>query len=75
MPAKRKQDFCDYIEKNIDIKTLDELADDLGITKQCVYHYVKTYGIKKSIKCMTDAMREIRRLRLLVPHETFTQVN
>lgn len=75
MPAKRKFLFCDYIEKNIDIKTLDEIADELGITKQCVHHYVKTYGIKKSIKTMSDAMKEIRRLRLLVPHETFTQVN
>jgi hypothetical protein len=75
MPANRKLHFCDHIEKNIDIKTLDELADDLGITKQCVHHYVKTYGIKKRIKSMTDAMREIRRLRLLVPHETLTQVN
>jgi predicted transcriptional regulator len=75
MPANRKREFLSHIEQNIDVKTLEEIADELGITKQTVNHYTKTYGINKRIKTMKDAMREIRRLRMLVPHETLTTVS
>lgn len=66
MPQRRKAEVVAYIEQHTDLMTDVEMALNLAITPERVGQYRRTYGIKRRIYTLADAMAEIRRLRSLM---------
>lgn len=59
----RKSENCDYISRNVDLKTDKEMAEDLGLSPERIRQYRVAYGIERRIRTLTDAFAEIRKLR------------
>lgn len=63
---KDKREAYDYVARETPFKSIQEIADDIGVTKQRVHQIQKAIGVSTPFKRMSDALAEIRRLRAIL---------
>ena len=63
---KDKRAAYDYVERETPYRSLQEIADGLGVTKQRAHQLQRELGVSSPFKRMSYAMAEIRRLRAML---------
>ena len=63
---KDKRAAYEYVAQETPHRSIQEIADALGVKKQRAHQIQKELGITSPFKRMSDAMAEIRRLKSLL---------
>ena len=61
-----KREKLEYVQREGRFKTLQELADDLGVSREMARRYKEDANAPSPFKTLKSALKEIKRLSALV---------
>lgn len=61
-----KREKIEYVQRERPHKTLQEIADDLGVSREMVRRYCELSNAPSPFKTLSSALKEIKRLTALV---------